>query len=170
MTPDKTTTHSTTHARSHATPAADAIALLTQDHASVLEKFKQYEKLGDQAHASKQKLAQQICEDLTIHMQIEEEIFYPSVRQALEEEDMIEEAEVEHDAAKDLIAQIEEMEPSESHYDAKVKVLGEEVEHHVEEEQNEMFAKVKKTDLDLKALGAELAARKLDLKAEFAGE
>lgn len=166
MTPDKATTHSKTQSSS----ATDAISLLTKDHATVLDKFKQYEKLGDGADTTKQKLAQQICEDLTIHMQIEEEIFYPAVRDALDDEDMIDEAEVEHDAAKDLIAQIEEMTPDESHYDAKVKVLGEEVEHHVEEEQDEMFAKIKKTSVDLKALGAEMAARKLELQAEFAGE
>ena len=168
MNPAKTESHSRSQ-RSQST-AKNAIALLTEDHADVLDKFRQYERLGDGAGTSKQELAQLVCEDLTIHMQIEEEIFYPAVREALDDYDVVDEAEVEHDAAKNLIAEIEEMAPSESHYDAKVKVLGEEVQHHVEEEQNEMFAKIRTTILDLDALGARMAARKLELKAEFAGE
>ena len=166
---DKTSSRSTAqHSRSSS--ENDAIALLTKDHAVALEGFKQYEKLGDKALAAKQKLAQQLCEDLTIHMRIEEEIFYPAVREALGDDDMMDEAEVEHDAARNLIGEIEDMAASESHYDAKVKVLGEEVQHHVKEEQDEMFAKVRDAKLDLDALGSQMAERKLELKAEFSGE
>lgn len=144
----------------------NAIELLTADHKAVQKMFKDYEGLGDKAHASKQKLAQQICTELTIHTQIEEEIFYPAVREAIDDDDLMDEADVEHSAAKDLIAEIEGMTPDESHYDAKVKVLGEEVAHHIEEEQDKMFKKVRQTKLDLAALGQQMAERKSELKAE----
>ncbi|MEP7208683.1 MAG: hemerythrin domain-containing protein [Casimicrobiaceae bacterium] len=146
-------------------PATDAIALLTDDHKAVQKMFKDYEGLGEKAYATKKKLAQQICAELTIHTQIEEEIFYPAVREAIDDDDLMDEADVEHASAKDLIAQIEGMEPDESHYDAKVKVLGEEVAHHIEEEQDEMFKKVRQTKIDTKALGEQMAQRKEELKA-----
>ena len=149
----------------HAVPA-DAIKLLTQDHNDVKKLFKDYDALGDRAYASKEKLAQEICGDLKVHMQLEEEIFYPAARKAIRDADMMDEADIEHAAAKDLIAQIEGMKPDESHYDAKVKVLSEEIEHHVKEEENEMFVKVKKTKLDLKALGEQMSERKAQLQAE----
>ena len=145
----------------------DAIDLLQQDHKHVKKLFKDYEALGDRAHASKEKIAQEICGELKVHMQLEEEIFYPAARKAIKDADMMDEADIEHAAAKDLIAQIEAMKPDESHYDAKVKVLGEEIEHHVKEEEDEMFAKVKKTKLDLKALGERMSERKAQLKTEL---
>jgi hemerythrin superfamily protein len=146
----------------------DAIALLTADHREVSDMFDEFEELGDRAKSSKKKLADKICKSLIVHTQIEEEIFYPAVREALkakEDQDKLDEAIVEHQAAKDLIQQILEMDPEDDLYDAKVKVLGEEVEHHVEEEEKEMFPHVKKSDLDLVALGQELAMRKQELQA-----
>ena len=93
------------------------------------------------------------CQELTIHAQIEEEIFYPAVRDGIEDDDLMDEAEVGHASAKDLIAQLEAMEPGNDLYDARFTVLGEYIDHHVKEEQDEMFPKAKKAKLDLKALG-----------------
>jgi len=146
----------------------DAIALLTADHREVADMFDEFEGLSDRAKSSKKKLADKICNALVIHTTIEEEIFYPAVRAALtskDDQDKLDEAIVEHAAAKDLIRQIQEMDPEDDLYDAKVKVLGEEVEHHVGEEEKEMFPNVKKSDLDLVALGQELAMRKQELQA-----
>lgn len=146
-------------------PNQDAIALLTQQHRDVKEMFEKFEALGDRAKVGKKKLAEQICEQLTIHTMIEEQIFYPAVREASKEfEDTVDEALVEHASAKDLIAQILTMDVEEELYDAKVKVLGEQVDHHVEEEEKEMFPKVKKTGLDLKALGEQMQARADELE------
>ena len=148
------------------TRAPDAIALLTEDHKRVQQMFKEFEALGDKATSSKQNLAGQICDELTIHTAIEEGIFYPAAREAIDDDDLMDEADVEHTAAKELIAQIQEMDADESHYDAKVKVLGEEVEHHIKEEQDEMFPKIRKSDLDLKALGEAMAQRKAELQQD----
>jgi hemerythrin superfamily protein len=126
--------------------------------------FEQFDQLGDRATASKEKLKDKICKALIAHTTIEEEIFYPAVRGKIEEgEDMVDEAVVEHAAAKDLIQQLQEMQPDDELYDAKVKVLGEQIEHHVKEEEKEMFPKVKKSGLDLLALGQEMAMRKQEL-------
>lgn len=142
----------------------DAIALLKADHDEVHGWFQDYEKLGDDANDSKSELVAKICKALTIHTQIEEEIFYPAVFKAKEEmEDMVEEAVVEHASAKDLIAQLEAMDPEDDLYDAKVKVLGELIDHHVEEEEEEMFPKARKAKLDMVALGEEMAMRKDEL-------
>jgi hemerythrin superfamily protein len=144
----------------------DAIALLIADHREVSEMFQQFEELGDRAKASKKKLVDKITTALKLHTQIEEEIFYPAVREASDElEDKVDEAVVEHASAKDLIAQLDEMDPDDELYDAKVKVLSEQIEHHVEEEEKDMFPKVKKMGLDLAALGQEMAARKDELAA-----
>lgn len=142
----------------------DAIALLTQDHQAVKRLFEQYEALGEKAQAQKAKLARQICTALTLHAQIEEEIFYPAVRAAIDDDDLMDEADVEHEAARKLISEIENMRPEESHYDARVKVLGEEIDHHVEEEESEMFPQVKDSDIDLGALGEQMAQRKAELE------
>lgn len=142
----------------------DAIALLTADHREVHEMFEQFEQLGDRARASKEKLKEKICKALIAHTTIEEEIFYPAVREQIEDgEDMVDEAVVEHAAAKDLIQQLQEMDPEDELFDAKVKVLGEQIDHHVEEEEKEMFPKAKKSGLDLLALGQEMAMRKQEL-------
>lgn len=140
---------------------SDAISLLKADHANVKDLFEQFEA----ARTAKQKvkLAQTICHELTVHTTIEEEIFYPAAREALAEDGMLDEAAVEHQTAKDLIEQIENGQPGEDMWEAKVKVLSEYINHHVEEEEKEMFPQVKKTDLDLKELGAQLAERKQEL-------
>ena len=144
--------------------AQDAIAMLTADHREVKAMFKQYEELGERAKASKKKLADQICDALLVHATLEEEIFYPAVREASgDTEDMVDEAVVEHASAKDLIAQLQEMDPEDDLYDAKVKVLSEQIEHHVGEEEGEMFPKPRKSGLDLAALGQEMALRKDEL-------
>ena len=143
--------------------ARDAIALLRADHQLVQGLFDKFEKTrGDDRKAA---LAEQICNELTVHAQIEEEIFYPAARETIRDEDLIHEATVEHQSAKDLIAQIEASDPSDELFDAKVKVLGEYIKHHVREEQNELFPQVRKTKLDLKELGQRLMARKDELKA-----
>jgi hemerythrin superfamily protein len=143
------------------TDPQDAITLLTEDHEQVRSLFEQYEALGSRAHASKQKLALKICEELTKHSTIEEEIFYPAVRKAAKaNEDLIDEAVVEHASAKDLIAQLMQMDAGDDLFDAKVKVLGEQVMHHVEEEEGEMFPKARNTKLDLLELGVRMAQRK----------
>jgi len=144
----------------------DAIALLKQQHREVKEMFDRFENMTDRAKVSKKKLADEICNALIMHTTIEEEIFYPATREASEEtEDMIDEAVVEHASAKDLIAQIMEMDPGDDLYDAKVKVLGELIEHHVEEEEEEMFPKTRELKLDLKALGQEMKARQMEIEA-----
>ena len=146
----------------------DAITLLTDDHKKVQKLFKEFEKLVKQEDdEGKDELAQQICAELTIHAQIEEEIFYPAAREAIEEQDMLDEAEVEHASAKELIEQIESMRAGEELFDAKVTVLGEYVNHHIKEEQDQMFPKVKKAKVDLEALGEELLQRKEELMAEM---
>lgn len=147
------------------TKVTDAVSLLMQDHKEVKSAFKEFEKLGDRAYVAKKKLADKICNALTVHTTIEEEIFYPAIREAVKDsEDLVNEAVVEHAGAKDLITQILEMNGDEELFDAKVKVLSEQIEHHVKEEEEDggLFAKARKSDLDLKALGEEMAA----LKAE----
>jgi len=147
----------------------DAIALLIADHKRVQKLFKDFDKLkeADGSAADKAVIVQQICTELTIHAQIEEEIFYPAVRKPIKDDDLMDEAEVEHAGAKELIAQLEAMEPSDELYDAKVTVLGENIDHHVKEEQDEMFPKVKKAKLDLETLGSQLMQRKLELQEEL---
>ena len=150
----------------------DATLMLTRDHTEVHKLFKQYERLADaQADSSdRQALAEEICMKLTMHATAEEEIFYPAARGAGIDSDLLDEAEVEHASAKDLIAQIRAMSPDEDLYDAKVKVLGEYIDHHVREEEEEMFPKCRKSDMDLADLAAQLAERKAQLLAEAAEE
>lgn len=144
--------------------AQEAIALLRADHKAVNLLFEQYESA--RSSTKKKALVSQICTELTVHAQIEEEIFYPQVKAALKDKELIPEATVEHATLKDLIAQIEDVEPDGEMYDAKVKVLSEYVKHHVKEEQNELFPKVKESKLDLYALGEELLQRKEELLAQ----
>jgi vacuolar-type H+-ATPase subunit I/STV1 len=147
----------------------DAIALLTADHQTVKGLFKEFEKLTQQDDVDEQKaqLVQQICNELTIHAQVEEEIFYPAVREAIDDDDLMDEADIEHASAKDLIAQLQELEPGDDKYDARVTVLGEYVDHHVKEEEGEMFGKARKADVNTAELGARIAERKEELKAEL---
>lgn len=145
----------------------DAIALLKADHRTVEKLFKEYEKLAEKGGntARKQKIADQICAELTIHTQIEEEIFYPGIHGFIEE-DLLKEAVVEHTSAKELISQIESMSPSDELFDAKIQVLAEYIIHHVKEEETEMFPMVQKTNVDTKALGARMAEHKQVLISE----
>jgi hemerythrin superfamily protein len=145
----------------------DAIALLKADHRTVEELFEQFE--GATGSSKKQKLALQICLELTVHAKIEEEIFYPACEGKVEE-DLLKEAYVEHDGAKVLIAEIEAASPDDDFYDAKVKVLSEQIEHHVGEEEQRMegmFAQARKAGLDMDALGEQLLARKTELVATY---
>ena len=147
--------------------AKDAVALLKEDHRVVEELFAQFEKASGDGR--KQKLATQICLELSVHAKIEEEIFYPACEGKVEE-DLLKEAYVEHDGAKLLIAEILAGEPSDEFYDAKVTVLQEQIEHHVEEEEKRLeglFSQARKADLDMDALGEQLAARKQELTAEY---
>lgn len=144
-----------------ASKTQDAIALLKEDHRTVEKLFKDFEEAkGD---GRKETLARRICLELTIHTKIEEEIFYPACEGKIEE-DLLKEAYVEHDAAKLLMAEIEAGNgQSDDFFDAKVQVLGEQIEHHVKEEETELFPQVRKADLDLDALGEQLAERKKEL-------
>jgi hypothetical protein len=141
---------------------ADAVDLLTDDHLEVSALFKKYEKLAgkDAPEGERQALAQTICAMLQAHTAIEEEIFYPAARQAGIDEDLLDEADVEHASAKDLIAQLQAGTPADDHYDAKVRVLGEYINHHVVEEHTEMFPKCRRAGMDLVSLRAEMELRK----------
>jgi hypothetical protein len=150
-------------ARAAAKPA-DAIKLLKDDHKEVKAWFKEYEDLDEDA--DKQALADKICLALTVHTQIEEDIYYPATREAIDDDDLLDEAEVEHASAKQLIAEIQAMKAGDRLFDAKVTVLGEYIDHHVEEEEGEMFPERRDSDLDLKALGIQMAARKQELMAQ----
>lgn len=129
----------------------DALGLLKEDHARVQSMFNRFEKL--ESNSDKQELASAICSELKLHAELEEKIFYPPVRRAIEDEEIMNEADVEHAGAKELIAKIEKSKPSDRHFDAYVTVLGEAIKHHVKEEEGEMFKQIRKTDLDLDALG-----------------
>ena len=153
---------------SSTTANQDAFALLTADHQRVKSLFKEFESLKDEGDDDqKATLVETICNELTIHAQIEEEIFYPALRDAIDDEDLMDEADVEHASAKQLIAQLEQLEVGGDHYDATVTVLGEYIDHHVKEEEGEMFSKARKADIDSAALGEELAIRKAELKEEL---
>jgi hemerythrin superfamily protein len=169
--------HTSTRSRSHATHAKgagsttpDAIALLKADHREVEEWFEQFEK--SRSEDKKANLAQKICQALKVHAQIEEEIFYPAFLEATGNKDIHHEAEIEHDAAKKLIAEIEASKPADEYFDSRIKVLSEMIKHHVkEEEQREgMFAEARDSDMDLDALGAQMQARKEELSGEVADD
>jgi hypothetical protein len=141
----------------------DALQLLSADHRKVEELFEQFEKA--KGASKKQELVLQICTELKVHAMIEEEIYYPAIRGKVEDDDL-DEAYVEHDGAKMLINDLERAEPDEDFYDAKVSVLQEQIEHHVKEEEKQrdnLFSQTRKADVDLQALGAQLAARKAEL-------
>ncbi len=137
--------------------------MLKADHKLVSGLFDDFEKT--KSDARKTSIVAQICKELTVHTQIEEEIFYPAVKAALKDRELVPEATVEHSSVKDLIAEVEGKAPYGEMYDAKVKVMGEFVKHHVKEEEKEMFVKARKTKLDMQALGAKMAARKEELMA-----
>jgi len=148
----------------------DGLQLLAADHRKVEGLFESFEKAS--GTSAKEKLVRQICTELKIHAQIEEEIYYPAIRGKVEEGDL-DEAYVEHDSAKLLINELEAAEPDESYYDAKVKVLSELIEHHVKEEEKQrdnLFQQTRAADIDLEALGERLVARKAELLAKAEGE
>ena len=143
----------------------DAIAMLVADHKKVKKLFSDFDKLEEKgSDEDKAALVEQICNELKIHTELEEEIFYPAVRKAIEDADLMDEALVEHAGAKDLIAQLEAASPDDDLYDAKVTVLGEQIDHHVKEEEGQMFPKAKKVKVDTESLGVTMFKRKTALK------
>jgi len=147
----------------------DAVSLLTSDHAEVRQMFEEYRQLLDDNAGDDRRgeLAGQICSALTVHAEIEEDVFYPALRERLDDELLLDQAEVEHASVRDLVEQIESMEPDDALFDAKMLVLAEYVEHHVEEEENEIFPQAEQSGIDLDQLGAELAERRRELMAEL---
>ena len=147
--------------------ARNAFDVLEEDHREVEEWFDEYDELKESDEDRKAELAEKICLALKVHAQIEEEIFYPQAREASGDNDLINEAVVEHATVKNLISEIEEMEVGEELYDAKIRVLGEMVKQHIKEEEEELFPELQSTKMDLDAVGKELAERKQDLMAEM---
>jgi hemerythrin superfamily protein len=144
--------------------AQDAIALLMADHKKVKKLFSDFDKLKEEgSDEDKAAIVDQICSELKIHTELEEEIFYPAVRKAIDDSDLMDEALVEHGGAKDLIGQLEDASPEDDLYDATVTVLGEQIDHHVKEEEGDMFPKAKKAKVDTEALGATMLKRKMAL-------
>jgi hypothetical protein len=153
-------THNETRASRQEEYGADAIKMLKTEHRAASAIFKEFEKTT--SGPRKMKLAKQVCTALRVHMQIEEEIFYPACREAGLDRDLMDEGDVEHDGAKKLIKEIEAGKAGDDHWDAKVKVLGEMIKHHVREEEQigGMFWKARRLDIDLDELGVEMQARK----------
>jgi hemerythrin superfamily protein len=156
----------TTSADSKSEKSQEATALLRADHKVVEALFKEYE--AAKTSVKKKQIVAKICAELTVHAQVEEEIFYPAFKKALKDKELVPEAIVEHASLKDLISQVENVEPDGEMYDAKVRVLIEYVKHHVKEEEDEMFPKAKSSDMDLNKLGTQMAERKAELMAETA--
>ena len=137
-----------------------AIALLMEDHEYVKKAFRAFEKMDEEDQPA---LVKQVLQALKVHTRIEEELFSPAVRKAIKDEDLMNEAEVEHDSAKVLIRQLERMKPSDPKFAATFTVLGEYVNHHVKEEESEMFPKARRARVNLKGLGAKLMGQKIKL-------
>ena len=159
----RTTPRTAPATSSRGSSRTDAIALLRADHKRVSELYEQYDSA--RSPAKKKALVATICQELSIHAQVEEEIFYPAVKAALKDQELVPEAQVEHATLKELIAQVKDREPDGEMFDAKIKVMSEYTKHHVKEEQNEMFPKARDSRLDLEELGAQIAARKEELLA-----
>jgi hemerythrin superfamily protein len=157
-----------TSRRRESAATQDAIALLKADHRQVEEWFEQFEKARNDER--KQDLATRICNALTVHTTIEEEIFYPAFLDATDDKDTHHEAEIEHEGAKKLIAEIEASTPDDDYFDSKIKVLSEMIKHHVKEEEQPggMFAEARKSDMDLDELGEQMATRKTELESQMA--
>jgi len=147
--------------------SAAAIEMLKEDHAKVKKAFKEFENMDRSDTETCRQVVQTVCDDLKVHTTLEEEIFYPAVREAIEDEDLMNEASVEHETAKMLIDQLENMEPDDPNYYATFTVLGEYVMHHVKEEEGEMFPQAKKSDIDLEALGSRMQERKSELLSQL---
>lgn len=148
----------------------DVLHLLAEDHKRVLKMFDEFEELKEENSEDEeamQQLVELACAELTIHAQLEEEIFYPAAREAIDDMDLLDEAEVEHASARQLITELAAMQPGDDLYEAKFTVLGEYVKHHIQEEEKELFPKVKKSELDLMELAEEIRERKLELREEL---
>jgi hemerythrin-like domain-containing protein len=155
--------------RSRTKTSLDAIDLLKQDHDKVEKAFKDFEKMDRQDIESCRHVIKTVCDELKVHTTLEEEVFYPAVREAIEDEDLMNEAAVEHETAKMLIDQLENMAPDDPNYFATFTVLGEYVKHHIKEEQGEMFPAAKRAKMDLEALAERMRARKEELAGETEG-
>jgi len=153
--------------KEHHQTAGNAFDVLEEDHREVEEWFDEYDELRDSDEDRKAELAEKICLALKVHTQIEEEIFYPQAREATKDNDLIDEAVVEHATVKNLIDEIEAMEVGDEFYDAKIRVLGEMVKQHIKEEEDELFPELQSTKMDLDSVGKKLAERKQDLMAEM---
>lgn len=144
--------------------ALSALQVLMEDHDYVKKSYREFQKLDPEADVEEVRaLVKQVCAALKVHVRIEEEIFYPAVRRAIKDKDLMEEAQVEHDSAKILLRQLERMNPRSPKYAATFTVLCEYIEHHVKEEESEMFPKVRRARVNLAALGKKLMARKIKL-------
>jgi hemerythrin superfamily protein len=150
--------------------ASGAVELLKEQHDQVKKAFKEFEKLDREDAEKQQQLVQKVCEDLKLHTTLEEELFYPAAREAIDDEDLLNEAQVEHETAKMLIEQLENMGPDDPNFRATFTVLGEYVMHHAKEEEGEMFPQVKKSDLDLEELGSRMRGRMEELMGAVADE
>lgn len=159
---------STTKKTSASSRQQDAIQLLKADHREVERLFKDFQKARGEDR--KQQLSERICMELMIHTEIEEEIFYPQCREVLGDDEIVNESLVEHQAAKDLIGEIRGMAASDEMFDARMQVLQEQIEHHVDEEEKKLFPQIQKTDMDLKGVGRQLAERKEELQAQMKTE
>lgn len=146
--------------------AAGAIEMLKEDHAKVQKALKEFEKMDREDTEAMKQLVQTVCEELKVHTTLEEEIFYPAVREAIDDEDIMNEAAVEHETAKMLIDQLENMGPDDPNFHATFTVLGEYVKHHIKEEEDEMLPQAKKTDLDFEDLAQRMKERKQELMGE----
>lgn len=148
----------------------DALHILAEDHKKVVELFDEFKRMKEDEDTdddAKQTLVETACAELTIHAQVEEEVFYPAARDAIDDMDLLDEAEVEHASAKQLITELAAMQPGDDLYDAKFTVLGEYVKHHIQEEEKQLFPKLKKADIDLEELGREISERKMELRDEL---
>lgn len=152
--------------RSRTKTSTDAIDMLKQDHDRVEKAFKDFEKMDRQDTEACRRLINSVCQELTVHTTLEEEIFYPAVREAIDDEDLMNEAAVEHETARMLIDQLENMGPDDPNYFATFSVLGEYVRHHVKEEQPEMFPAARKAGLDLQAIGERMRTRRDELAGQ----
>jgi len=147
-----------------------ALEMLSSDHRKVEDLFEQFEEMKEEEDASRIVIAQRICSELTIHAQVEEDLFYPWLRENMDDTELVAEAAVEHATAKQLIAEIMPVGEPDEEYDAKVKVLSEYIKHHVKEEENEIFPDVASEEEELDELGQEMFARKAELMAEMGME
>lgn len=151
---------------------ADALELLAGDHDQLQRLFETYAELvvADADEADRAQVVAELCRLLTVHAQIEQEFFYPAARRALDDEDLVDEAEVEHDGVRELVEELQAMAPYDQLYDDRVRLLEESVSHHVAEEERELFPQLRAAGIDLESLGEQMAARREDLLAELADD